>query len=138
MPQPCCLKETDFWKAWSLLLGKEKKTVDLLGTLSQSHSTWLLSNTNTKHIQDEIEKKYLFPSLVDGAIYSFDARCRKPDRQIYKFLLENAKADPQKCVFIDDLIENVKAARLIGMQAIHYRNYKLLSNELKELGVPVL
>ena len=22
LPQPCCLKETDFWKAWSLLLGK--------------------------------------------------------------------------------------------------------------------
>ena len=112
--------------------------MDLLGTLSQSHSTWLLSNTNTKHIQDEIEKKYLFPSLVDGAIYSFDARCRKPDRQIYDFLLESLKADPQECVFIDDLIENVKAARLIGMQAIHYHNYKLLSNELRELGVPVL
>ena len=61
LPQPCCLKETDFWKAWSLLLGKEKKTVDLLGILSQSHSTWLLSNTNPKHIQDEIEKKISFP-----------------------------------------------------------------------------
>ena len=84
------------------------------------------------------QKKYLFPSLVDGAIYSFDARCRKPNRQIYAFLLENARVDPQECVFIDDLIENVKAARLIGMHAIHYRNYKLLSNELKELGVPVL
>ena len=138
LPQPCCLKETDFWKAWSLLLGEEKKTVDLLSVLHQSYSTWLLSNTNTKHIQDEIEKKYLFPSLVDGAIYSFDARCRKPDRQIYEILLENSKADPQKCVFIDDLIENVTAASLIGMHAIHYRNYKLLSNELKEIGVHVL
>ena len=83
LPQPCCLKETDFWKAWSLLLGKEKKTVDLLGTLSQSHSTWLLSNTNTKHIQDEIDKKYLYQSLVDGAIYSFDVGKIKPDPEIF-------------------------------------------------------
>ena len=135
LPQPCCLKEIDFWKAWSLLLGKEKNTVDLLGILSQSHSTWLLSNTNPKHIQDEIEKKYLFPCLVDGAIYSFDARCRKPDKQIYDFLLESSQANPGECIFIDDLIENVNAARLIGMHAIHYRNYKLLSNELKNLGV---
>ena len=37
LPQPCCLKETDFWKAWSLLLGKEKRTVDLLVILSHSH-----------------------------------------------------------------------------------------------------
>ena len=120
------------------MLGKEKKTVDLLGILSQSHSTWLLSNTNPKHIQDEIEKKYIFPSLVDGAIYSFNTRCRKPDKQIYDFLLESSQANPGECVFIDDLIDNVNAARLIGMHAIHYRNYKLLSNELEYLGVPIL
>ena len=138
LPQPCCLKETDFWKAWSLLLGKEKKTVDLLGVLSQSHSTWLLSNTNPKHIQDEIEKKYLFPSLVDGAIYSFDARYRKPDRQIYDFLLESSQAKPGECIFIDDLIKNVEAARLLGIHAIHYRHYNSLSKELKDLGIPVL
>ena len=138
LPQPCCLKETDFWKAWSLLLGKEKKTVDLLGVLSQSHSTWLLSNTNPKHIQDEVEKKYLFPSLVDGTIYSFDARCRKPDRQIYDCLLERSQTEPEECIFIDDLIENVEAARLIGIHAIHYSNYNLLSKELKDLGVLIL
>ena len=138
LPQPCCLKETDFWKAWSLLLGKEKKTVDLLSVLSQSHSTWLLSNTNPKHIQDEIEKKYLFPSLVDGAIYSFNTRCRKPDRQIYDCLLESSQVDPEECIFIDDLMENVEAARLFGIHAIHYSNYNLLSKELKDLGVTIL
>ncbi|OUX30350.1 MAG: hypothetical protein CBE24_06755 [bacterium TMED264] len=138
LPQPCCLKETDFWKAWSLLLGKEKKTVDLLSVLSQSHSTWLLSNTNPKHIQDEIEKKYLFPSLVDGAIYSFNTRCRKPDRQIYDCLLESSQVDPEECIFIDDLMENVEAARLLGIHAIHYSNYNLLSKELKDLGVTIL
>ena len=56
LPQPCCLKEIDFWKGWSLLLGKEKKTVDLLRMLSKLYSTWLLSNTNPKHIQDEMKK----------------------------------------------------------------------------------
>jgi HAD superfamily hydrolase (TIGR01509 family) len=112
--------------------------VDLLGVLSQSHSTWLLSNTNPKHIQDEVEKKYLFPSLVDGTIYSFDARCRKPDRQIYDCLLERSQTEPEECIFIDDLIENVEAARLIGIHAIHYSNYNLLSKELKDLGVLIL
>ena len=36
-----------------------------------------------------------------------------------------------------DLIENVKAAGLLGINAIHYSNYDLLSKELKDLGVPV-
>ena len=106
--------------------------------LSKIYSTWLLSNTNPKHIQDEIEKKYLFPRLVDGAIYSFDAKCRKPDHKIYDCLLESSQADPGECIFIDDLIENVEAARLLGIRAIHYRNYNLLSKQLRDLGVPVL
>jgi len=46
LPQPCCLKESDFWRAWQLLLGQEKKTVQLLKTLSETYSVWLLSNTN--------------------------------------------------------------------------------------------
>ena len=138
LPQPCCLKEIDFWKGWSLLLGKEKETVKLLSVLSQSYSTWLLSNTNPKHIQDEIEKKYLFPSLVDGAIYSFDTRYRKPEKNIYNFLLKKSKSQPDQCVFIDDLIENVETARLVGMHAIHFINYNLLLEELEDLGVHIL
>ena len=138
LPQPCCLKEIDFWKGWSLLLGKEKETVKLLSALSQSYSTWLLSNTNPKHIQDEIEKKYLFPNLVDGAIYSFDTRYRKPEKNIYNFLLKKSKSQPDQCVFIDDLIENVETARLVGMHAIHFINYNLLLEELKDLGVHIL
>ena len=27
LPQPCCLKESEFWKGWMLLLGKEKETL---------------------------------------------------------------------------------------------------------------
>ena len=138
LPQPCCLKEMDFWKGWSLLLGKEKETVKLLSVLSKSYSTWLLSNTNPKHIQDEIEKKYLFPNLVSGAIYSFDTGCRKPDRKIYDKLLIEAKSKPIECVFIDDLIENVNAARLVGMHAIHYIDYNMLLSELNKIGVSVL
>ena len=40
LPQPCCLKESDFWKAWSLLLGDEKETVKLFSDLSIKYSLW--------------------------------------------------------------------------------------------------
>ena len=33
LPQPVCLKESDFWHAWKLLLGKEKKTVQILSLI---------------------------------------------------------------------------------------------------------
>lgn len=135
LPQPCCLKESDFWKAWSLLLGDEKETVKLFPDLSKNYSLWLLSNTNPKHIQDEIEKKYLFPSLVNGTIYSFDVGCRKPDKKIYDILLKKSKSKPNECVFIDDLIENVHAAQLLGIKGIHYKNQSNLIMDLHRIGI---
>ena len=30
MPQPSCLKELDFWIGWKLLLGQEKRTLEII------------------------------------------------------------------------------------------------------------
>ncbi len=57
LPQPCCLKESDFWKGWKLLLGEEKKTLSILKKLKSNYNIWLLSNTNPKHIQDEKRRR---------------------------------------------------------------------------------
>ena len=130
LPQPCCLKESDFWRAWQLLLGKEKKTVQLLKTLSETYSVWLLSNTNPKHIRDEIEKRYLFPQLIDGAVYSFNVGYRKPETSIYQIAADNANVLPENCIFIDDRYENVQSAIRLGFTGIHFQSYQQLELDL--------
>jgi len=135
LPQPCCLKRSDFWNAWKLLLGEEKNTVNILEALNKQYSIWLLSNTNPKHIQDEIEKRYLFPSLVNGAVYSFDVGVRKPEKEIYKIAMQRANANPQECLFIDDLLENIQAAKQIGIEGVHFISSEQLKQELVHLGI---
>ena len=135
LPQPCCLKRSDFWNAWKLLLGEEKNTVNILEALNKQYSIWLLSNTNPKHIQDEIEKRYLFPKLVDGTVYSFDVGVRKPEKEIYEIAMQRADANPQECLFIDDLLENIQAAKQIGIEGIHFISSKQLKQELVHLGI---
>ena len=135
LPQPCCLKRSDFWNAWKLLLGEEKNTVNILEALNKQYSIWLLSNTNPKHIQDEIEKRYLFPSLVNGAVYSFDVGVRKPEKEIYEIAMQRADANPQECLFIDDLLENIQAAKQIGIEGIHFISSEQLKQELVHLGI---
>ena len=135
MPQPCCLKELDFWIGWKLLLGQEKRTLEILRNLKGRYSIWLLSNTNPKHIQDEIEKRYLFPSLVNGAVYSFDVGVRKPEKEIYEIAMQRANANPQECLFIDDLLENIQAAKQIGIEGIHFISSEQLKQELVHLGI---
>ncbi len=127
------LNEFDFWTAWKLLLGKEKKTIELIKLLKPYYSIWLLSNTNPQHIRDEIEKKYVFPTLSDGEIYSFEVGERKPDSSIYKVALEKASTTPEQSIFIDDLIENVQAAIDFGINALQYRSYSKLKFDLKNL-----
>ena len=135
LPQPCCLKRSDFWNAWKLLLGEEKNTVNILEDLNKQYSIWLLSNTNPKHIQDEIEKRYLFPSLVNGAVYSFDVGVRKPEKEIYEIAMQRANTKPQECLFIDDLLENIQAAKQIGIEGIHFRSFEQLKQDLVHLGI---
>ena len=135
LPQPCCLKRSDFWNAWKLLLGEEKNTVNILEALNKQYSIWLLSNTNPKHIQDEIEKRYLFPRLVNGAVYSFDVGVRKPEKEIYEIAMQRANANPQECLFIDDLLENIQAAKQIGIEGIHFISSEQLKQELVHLGI---
>ena len=136
LPEPCCLKESDFWKAWRLLLGKEKQTRNILRDLRGKYRLWLLSNTNPRHIQDEIEKKYLFPQLIDGAIYSFEVGVRKPDKAIYKIAMKKANVNKaHESLFIDDLYENVRAAKNIGMNSIHFKSTQQLKEELFDLGI---
>ena len=135
LPKPCCLKESDFWHAWQLLLGKEKRAVQLLKTLCETYSIWLLSNTNPKHIQEEIKKRYSFPNFIDGAVYSFNVGYRKPEENIYRIATDNAKALPKNCKFIDDQLENAQAAIRIGFIGIHFSSYKQLKADLLKNGI---
>ena len=135
LPGNADLKENEFWEAWAMILGKESKVIDILLELKKYYKVWLLSNTNPKHIQDELENKYIFPQLVDGAIYSYDVGLRKPHESIYIKACELAKVDPVESVFIDDLIENIDGAKKAGIKGIHYTDIEKLNKSLKQLGI---
>ena len=135
LPQPCCLKESDFWHAWKLLLGDERDTVNFLQKLSDNYSIWLLSNTNPKHIRDEIEKRYTFPNLVSGSVYSFNVGLRKPHKEIYLTAAKLAGTQPADSIFIDDMAENIDAATEVGFTGIQYFSTEQLIEDLTQLGI---
>jgi len=74
----------------------------------------------------------------DEIILSCDLHLIKPDPEIYRSCLASAEADPDECVFIDDTLANVEAARRMGMHAIHFtgsarRLASILADEYKVL-----
>ena len=134
-PQPCCLKESDFYKGWKMLLGEEKPTLNLMEQLKDDYSIWLLSNTNPQHIRDEIDIRYEFPKHIDGAVYSFDVGYRKPHKSIYLRALELANSNAEHSLFIDDLKENIDAAKSVGMHGIHFQSVEQLEKDLIMMGL---
>ncbi len=56
------------------------------------------------------------------AIFSCDYLLVKPEPEIYRLCLEKLAVDPGACIFLDDVLQNVQAARDLGMHAIHFRS----------------
>ncbi len=67
----------------------------------------------------EIMKEHnAFLSDFDGMILSYEHNLIKPQPEIYQLLLDTYPINPKRAVFIDDLLENVEAARKAGLLAI--------------------
>ena len=74
-------------------------------------------------------------SLLLLLLNSGCALLRKPEKEIYEIAMQRANANPQECLFIDDLLENIQAAKQIGIEGIHFLSSEQLKQELVHLGI---
>lgn len=128
----------EFQEVWSDFFdGPVSGIEDVLERVRERYRVAFLSNSNEVHAE-VIPRK--FPSLFrkdDRFIFSFRFRVAKPDPEIFRRALEVIGALPQHAVFIDDLIENVIAARSIGMKAYQFLDSATLLQELQRDGLDV-
>ena len=78
----------------------------------------LLSNTNEIHIdwiKEHVPFFEDFRQCFDAFYLSHEINFRKPDAEIYKFVLEKHQLNPEECLFIDDTKENTDAAAALGI-----------------------
>jgi len=81
-----------------------------------------ISNTNAAHVawlDDHV------PELSDFelVIMSNEVGLLKPDPEIFELALEILDAQPTQVLYVDDLAENVEAARQLGMSALHHLDW---------------
>ncbi|XP_068792806.1 bifunctional epoxide hydrolase 2 isoform X2 [Struthio camelus] len=75
----------------------------------------------------------------DLVIESCRVGMQKPDPEIYTYALEALQAKPQEVIFLDDIGENLKPARQMGMATILVRDTETVLKELQDLsGVQLL
>lgn len=61
----------------------------------------------------------------------------KPHEDIYKYLLQKTNIKPEDTIFIDDKLENIEAAKKLGIKTIWFKNgnFKQLKKDLKEHNI---
>lgn len=94
----------------------------------------VLSNTFEPHI-DYIAKNYSILPYFDDHIYSYEVGYAKPEPKIYEAALKAAKCAPSECFFIDDKIENIRPAEILGIRCHHFRTPPLLMDDLIRAGI---
>ena len=112
--------------------------VEILRKLKESGKYKLLALTNWNACLFEIALvRYDFLHWFDGRVVSGEEKTRKPFPEFYKILLERYNVNPREALFIDDNLRNVKAAALLGMTSIHFRNPEQLREALIKAGIVI-
>ncbi|MDH3251288.1 MAG: HAD family phosphatase [Ignavibacteria bacterium] len=109
-------------------------TMDLVRALKPNYTVSLLSNTNELHFEHVIRKIDVF-GLFDTVTLSFRVKAMKPAAKIYQDALAQVNLGPEQCVFIDDLEENIDAARKLGIHGVHYTSHQDLLTALRQLDI---
>jgi glucose-1-phosphatase len=108
---------------------------DLLDRLRKRYRLAFLSNSNEVHAELIPRKFATLFQKDDRFIFSHRVRCAKPDPEIFQHALEVMGARPDETVFVDDLIENVLAARAVGMLSFQFSDSFSLAGELQNAGL---
>jgi epoxide hydrolase-like predicted phosphatase len=109
----------------------DRNLFDFLRGLRETYKTGLISNAWSGLRPWIVRHK--FNDAFDVMVISAEIGVMKPDPRIFQYALEQLDMTPSETVFIDDFPENVEAARLLGMHAIHFTNPRQAVSELKQL-----
>lgn len=113
----------DAWNA--MLLDFPIKRKELLLNLKNEFNTSLLSNTNETHvrafnkiIQKDINEKELAP-LFHSHYFSNEIGYRKPDADVFKYVLEQNNYMASETLFLDDSVQHIEGAKELGIKTCH-------------------
>ena len=122
----------EFRRVWSDFFdGTVPGAETLLERVREKYRVAFLSNSNEVHAELIPRQFAKLFRRDDRFIFSHRFRVAKPDPDMFRRALEVIGALPQHVVFIDDLIENVLAARTIGIRAFQFVDAEQLTRELQ-------
>jgi putative hydrolase of the HAD superfamily len=121
---PSGLSDEAIDKAWNaMLIDIPEHRVDWLKRIGENYRIFLLSNTNEVHVNaftkmaDDKFGKGRFEALFEQHYYSCNMGMRKPDAEIFDYVVSKNNLDIDSTLFIDDSIQHVEGAKSAGLHS---------------------
>ena len=127
----------DYYGRWTEMLGGPiPETVEIFRQLKDSRKYKIYALTNWQAgLFDIALVRYNFLHWFDGRVVSGEEKMKKPAPEFYQLLLNRYNVKAEEALFIDDSLRNVKAAKELGINSIHFQLPELLRAELKNFQV---
>jgi putative hydrolase of the HAD superfamily len=108
----------------------------LIEKLKTNYKIGLLSNTSEwdwDYVTQAAPEILTFETITT----SFWAKAMKPKKEIFEDGLTKLNLKAEECVFIDDILEYVEAAKELGFNAFQFTSAKQLEEDLRGIGVKI-
>ena len=117
-------------EAWNaILLDFPLYRLEFLQMLSQKYRLFLLSNTDSIHIEKFQHKVGIsfyrdFYQCFEKVYFSYELGMRKPESNIFEFIIKEHNLLPKSTLFVDDNLQNIESAEKLGLQVWHLQKGK--------------
>ena len=120
---PDMLEETNIvLQNWLQLMKPMQESIAFMKQVKDDgYGVYILSNIS-QDSADFLKKTQRFFSLADGAVLSYEEKINKPDPHIYEVLLQRYELNAGELLYLDDNVENVRQAELLGIHGIVFRD----------------
>lgn len=136
--EDCSLDQKQFYASFNSIINDlNLDMVELIRNIKSANNLKLIcmSNINSSHWKYLKKQKWDIWELFDEFILSHEIHITKPDPKVYELALDKAGCKPEEVLFIDDGLNNVRAAREMGINAIRFIGLDNLVEELQKYDI---
>lgn len=130
-----------FRRDWAkFVLGPMEPSLDLFHRL-RNNNVGLYALTNwpaqvwPPFSHPEHQHDYSFLDHFEDIVVSGIEQLKKPNPEFYQLALNRWGLEPERCIFVDDLEENIEAANRLGILGHHFTSADRLEQELLSHGL---
>jgi putative hydrolase of the HAD superfamily len=91
---------------------------------ANNHIKIVSINNEGRELNEYRVKKFQLHECFDAFISSCEVGMRKPDPGIFRLAMGVVQASPSECIYFDDRIYLVDAAKRLGLRGYHHQKFE--------------